>query len=513
MSEPYRLQDCISALEPIPDGRSKSLRELSRHIRWEKGWQGVGALSYRNLKHTVGGDSMSQTFRAIDGNNPPQSLRQAYDRLGFPLGGGITRLPDEPISLRQIARRTVAPDVVSLRWLSYNTYLLPGFQIPFGRWIDDSVGWDALSWFGIPFGGSLLVILGLTSLPGLAVATILKLAGFAPSKVIQQITGLDLNSVVSIGAKPALEARASEMGAVFSEYDVCCLCEVFTNDSRDRIFSDLANGAWRAAAGPDESGSFTFLGSGLFFLERNRPIVQTERMIFADRGNRRKDSDAWSNKGAMLNVIDLGFGQLEVFQTHLYYGGGLPEVPILTEQPSYDERMNVWRAELAELAEFYRQHHQPQNVAVLTGDFNMSGVNVREYAELRRMIDSLNLHDLWAWDIYRHHPSEGLTCRFTDGDESGWKRDFADECASLTQPDCQGRRCEYCDDRPFMPPPVSGVGRYDFIFVERPIPSHRYNLEVSSVLRRPFPRQTVTESEAFLSDHLGLELMLIASPR
>ena len=64
-----------------------------------------------------------------------------------------------------------------------------------------------------------------------------------------------------------------------------------------------------------------------------------------------------------------------------------------------------------------------------------------------------------------------------------------------------------------MPPPVSGVGRYDFTFVERPTPSHRYNLEVSRVLRRPFPRQTATEGEAFLSDHLGLELMLIASLR
>jgi len=319
MAQDYRLKEIIAALDPITDWQPKGMRELARRVRWEPGWQGVGPLSYRSLKRTVGGNSLRQTLRAIDGNNPPRSLRQAYEQLGFPVGGGVTRVPNGPISLRKIARRIKAPDTVPLRFLSYNTYLLPGFQIPLGRWIDDTVGWDALSWFGIPFGGALLVTLGLASIPGVALATILEAAGYTPSKVIRTVTGIDLNSLASFGAKPALEERAQLLGPTLGVYDVCCLCEVFTQASRQEIFARLEQTSGGApfafTAGPDESGAWTLLGSGLLFLARsNRPIVKTERIIFANRGSRLKDSDAWANKGGLLNVIDLGFGQLELFQ-------------------------------------------------------------------------------------------------------------------------------------------------------------------------------------------------------
>lgn len=508
MAQPMSVKNCISALEQIPEWRPKSVRELSRRIRWEKGWQGVGMLSYRALQQTVGGSTMRQTFRIIDANNPPTSLRQAYQRLGFPIGGGLTRIT-EPISLRQITRRTVAPNVVSLRFLSYNTYLLPGLQIPFGQWIDDTVGWDALSWFGINLGGALLAKLGLISLPGLALTTILKNAGYSPSKIIQKITGKDLNTVVSIGGKPALEARASEMGSVLSDYDVCCLCEVFTDDARNRISNGLTQGNWSKVMGPDRSGAWTLAGSGLYFLLKNWRINRVEEKEFSNQGDRGKDSDAWSKKGILFNAIDFGLGELEIFQTHLYYGGGIPLMP----EPSSEERINVQRAQLAELRDFYRKHHRPENVAIVTGDFNLSGSNIRQYAEIRRCIDSMNLQDVWAWDVYKHQPSGGLTCRFTDGDISAWQRDFREQCDQLTQPNCQGRRCQYCVDRLPIPRSRDGVGRYDFVFIERPTPVHRYNLEISRVLRRPFPRQASTDGESFLSDHLGLELMLMVSPR
>ncbi len=140
MATDYKLRDVVEALEPIAAWRPRGLRELSRRMRWEGGWQGAGPVSYRALKRTVGGDSVRQTLRAIDGNNPPKSLRQAFKRLGFPLGGEVTRPPNGPVSLRKVARRIKAPDTVSLRFLSYNTYLLPGLQIPFGRWLDDTVG-------------------------------------------------------------------------------------------------------------------------------------------------------------------------------------------------------------------------------------------------------------------------------------------------------------------------------------------------------------------------------------
>ena len=516
MTQSYSLKEVRAALEPVADWQPKGMRELARRLRWEQGWQGAGPLSYRNLKRTVGGDTLRQTLRAIDNGNPPKSLRQAYERLGFPPGGGVTRLPDGPISLRSIARRIQAPETVRLKFLSYNTYLLQGLQIPLGRWIDDAVGWDALSWFGIPFGGALLTLLGLTSIPGLVVATILEAAGYTPSKVINKITGIDLNGI-KIGAKPALEARSSELGSILSNYDVCCLCEVWTQDSRDRILNDLDSRMWESAAGPDESGAFILNSSGLFFLAKNRQIVKTERMIYSDRGSKNRDTDAWSNKGAMLNIIDLGFGQFELFQTHLCFGGGIKDnVRVSTpgiSDPTDEDRMNVWHAELAELADFYRSHHQPQNVAIITGDFNMNGTNVREYAEIRRVMDSLGLRDLWAWDVYDHHPSEGLTCRFTDGDESNWIRNFDTQCDYLPGPQDQ----QYCDDRTFIPAPKTkppqGVGRYDFLFAQNPTSAHQYNLEVSRILRRPFPRAHPSDGESYLSDHLGLDVTLYLSPR
>lgn len=188
------------------------------------------------------------------------------------------------------------------------------------------------------------------------------------------------------------------------------------------------------------------------------------------------------------------------------------DVPVLSE-PSYQERMNVWLTELAELADFFRRHHREENVAIITGDFNMSGANVREYAEIRRTMDKLNMQDLWAWDVYSHNPSQGDTCRFTDGPENDWDRDFRKECAPLLQPGILQPWAEYCDDRTLMNPPAHGVGRYDYIFVERPNSAHHYKLEVSRALRRPFKRAHETDNEIFLSDHLGLDLTLYCSSR
>jgi hypothetical protein len=530
MAAPYKLSEILHALDPIPEWRPKGLREVNRRLRWERGWQGTGPLSARSLLRTVGGSTLLQAFQAIDSGNPPKSLRRAYEKLKFPLGGGVTRVPPGPVSLREIARRIQGPRGVRLRFLSYNTYLLPGGSIPFGRWIDETVGWDALAWFGIPFGPGLLAYFGLVPFPGVVVAVALEAAGFKPSKVIEAITGIDLDTVASKGAKPALLDRARFLGPTLGVYDVCCLCEVFTDEARQVIRAGIeqtnAGPPFAATAGPDESGSWTLAGSGLFFLaKRAWPIVKTERLIFENRGGKRKDTDAWANKGILLNVLDLGFGRLELFQTHLYYGNDIPKILLFTDRPTDQERLAVQRDELAEIADFYRHHHRPENVALVTGDFNMGGGDVRHYAEIRRTMDSLNLRDLWAWDVYRNNPSEGNTCRFTDGeDRNDWEREFqesaapnpkgANVCLRQKQPGASAQWQDYCDDRSFHPPPHRGVGRYDYIFVEQPTAAHRYTLEVSRLLRRPFPLINLEyEGETYLSDHLGLELTLYCSPR
>ena len=486
--------------------------ELMRRIRWPSAWEGSGPFCQRALQRTLNQTSLRECCRAIDGENPPTSLREAFGRIGFPLGGGFTPRPAGEISLRSAARRVLAPDVVSLRFLSYNTYLLQGLQIPFGDWIDDAVGWDALRWFGIPFGGALLVLLGVVSIPTLAIETILKLAGVTPSSAIRTLTGIDLNGI-KIGAKPALETRALEMGPLFSGYDICCLCEVWTSDSRARIKAGLSGGGWQLVAGPDGSGAWILTESGLLFLAKNRNIVRTERMIYDNRGDRNRDSDAWSNKGAMLNEVDLGFGKVEFFQTHLYYGGGiagnLPDFIPGIKDPTAEDRMSVWRDELKQLADFYREHHRPENVAVITGDFNMSGSNLHEYVEIRHVMDDLGMRDLWAWDVYGNEPSEGLTCRFTDGDKENWVRDFDAQCSYVpSRSDPQS-----CNDRTSLPIwPRDGVGRYDLLFMQVPTPEQHVRIEVSRSLRRPFKRSQVTDGETFLSDHMGLDVTLFVSP-
>jgi hypothetical protein len=509
------LRAAATALGATDPGGGVRVRELLRRIRWVDGHQGAGPLSAQALLHTTGTGSLRAVMRAIDAAAPPRGMREAYARLGYPLGGGATTLPRAP-SVREAARRVVGPEVVPIRLLSYNTYLLPGIQLPIDRWLDDAIGWDALGWFGIPFGGALLALLGVQSLPGLAIGTLLDLAGWKPSKVIRKLTDLDLGGI-RIAAKPALDARTAELGAALADYDVCCLCEVWKDEAAERILGDVraARGdAWQAVAGPGADGALIVHGSGLRFLTRGFPVVRTERLVFGSRGERRHDSDAWTNKGAMLNVIDTGAGELELFQTHLYYGGGFADAPGLLaaplgiHDPTDAEREAIWRAQLGELARFYRAHHRPSNVAIVTGDFNLSGADIRQYALVRRTMDELNLRDLWAWDVFDHAPADGYTCRYTDGEEM--ERDFAAVCGRPGAADGMGTYCN--DDQPARRP-RKGIGRFDFIFIENPTPAHRLHVEVSCPRRRPFRRIAPSDGELFLSDHLGLDTTLFVSVR
>ena len=270
----YSLKTIQAALDPVTEWRPKTILDTARRLHWE-----------RHL---------------------PTTLDE----------------PLRPISLRHIAGRIGGPQTERLRFLSYNTYLLTGFSPPIGRWIDDTIGWDALSWFGIPYGGALLAILGIVPIPGLALGAVLKAAGLTPSKVIKQVTNIDLNDLGRIGGKPTLNQRADVIGRHLvgsNVYDVCCLSEVFAEDTHKRILSSLDN-TWDHRMGPDASGAWTIIGSGLLFLARKWPIVRQASIVYAERGNKQRDSDAWANKGILLNVLRLATGDLEIFQTHTFYG-------------------------------------------------------------------------------------------------------------------------------------------------------------------------------------------------
>lgn len=431
-----------------------------------------------------------------------------------------------PISLREFGRRLEGPDTVSLKFLSYNTYLLQGLQIPLGKWIDNTGGWDTLSWFGLPpaRGTAILVMLGLP-LAGLVGIGVLEAAGFTPSRVIEKLTGLNLHQLPGIQAKPGREGRADQLGRLLGEFDFGCLCEVFTPDSMQRINAGLAQspqGPYATQMGPDDSGEGILGNSGLYFFARKKwPIVKTAWHIFKNRGDRHRDSDAWANKGVLLNVIDLGFGHFELYQTHLYYGGGIPLLP----EPSPAERIAVRRAELEELASFYNEHHQSANAALITGDFNMSASVFDEHVEMQHVMSRLNMQDLWARSFYENDLSGGFTNRYTDGtDRKLWDLDYDKVCSIREQstpgPERNVQLRSYCDERTESAQGLprntrAGVGRYDYIFLEQSAAGHAYHVEASRVLRRPFPLIDPDEvdGEKFVADHLGLDVELYFSPR
>lgn len=467
----YSLKTIQAALDPVTEWRPKTILDTARRLHWE-----------RHL---------------------PTTLDE----------------PLRPISLRHIAGRIGGPQTERLRFLSYNTYLLTGFSPPIGRWIDDTIGWDALSWFGIPYGGALLAILGIVPIPGLALGAVLKAAGLTPSKVIKQVTNIDLNDLGRIGGKPTLNQRADVIGRHLvgsNVYDVCCLSEVFAEDTHKRILSSLDN-TWDHRMGPDASGAWTIIGSGLLFLARKWPIVRQASIVYAERGNKQRDSDAWANKGILLNVLRLAAGDLEIFQTHTFYGGGLPNL----SGPSSQERRAVTQKELDELVAFYHLHHNVKNVAIITGDFNLNGADVTgDYSHIERTFAKINMRDAWMYPGQLHRNDGGYTCRYTDGSDSENEKDFSNVGAVLAEQDpALSMLTTYCkDDVPgkgYAPPPTrEGTGRMDYIFVENPTPEHAYHLDVSRILRRSFPQKTDDggEQELFLSDHMGLDCTLFLSP-
>jgi hypothetical protein len=506
----YSMVALARRLDAVGPRRAKSLRALQRRIRWEWHWQGSGPLSARCLARTTGRHDLQQAFRAIDAANPPRSLREAYERLQFPLGGGVSTMPPGGASLRGIGDRIARRDVVSMRFASYNTYLMPGVELPFGRWLDDTMGWDALVHFNIPIGAVALAFLGNVSLPTAMVMASLDAMGVTPSKVVSWFTGRDLDKVTSFEAKPGWEARAPAIGDTLGVYDACCLCEVYNDTARHALrthANEAAQSNYQAITGAEANDGDSIAGSGLYFLVRKFPVLATHKMVFSNRGKRLRDADSWTDKGVMLNVLDVGVGHVEVFQTHFFYGGGM-----LFGTPTDAQRMEVWRSALDELKGFFDHHHQPENIAIVTGDFNMDGANIRHYAEMRRRFDAMRLQDVWAWDALENFPSEGMTCRYTDSgsptDGGGYEVYFK-SCALVDMGG--GRHVSHCDDRVGHAQPKKGVGRYDYVFLSRPAREHRFLANVSRVARRPYlidssgGYSSTMGWELFLSDHIALD--------
>lgn len=294
-----------------------------------------------------------------------------------------------------------------------------------------------------------------------------------------------------ITGAPDLHDRAVQIGAMIGRenYNAAALCEVFTEESKYLLLTSCNNPAW--ARGPD-GGTWTIYAvtvdiasSGLLtVIPGPYSLIGYNREKFNNEGDKKRDADAWSNKGIVLAVVDTGFNtKFELYSTHLIYGGDFHDI-------SPQDRMDVQREQIDQLVSFIQRTHNPTNFILVAGDFNLDAGS-GYYEELRgRMEDRLELEDVWTRYAQSRYGSRlGKTdnpaaCEWEHG------RDFADDGIGGA---------------------VDDSGRIDYIFVQKPCDSHDITIDVSRPRRRlfhPDPSLPGYDHIQYLSDHIGLELSL-----
>jgi len=345
-----------------------------------------------------------------------------------------------------------------------------------------------------------------------------------------------------IAEKPIRQVRAQEIAEslVANEYDIVALAEVFdleiinliTNivsedvdqlsqelgPEPDGVISSVSVGAEVLGLLPIP-GLLEILGascppffsrrigaepinSGLMTLGINRTLSNPMSMIYENRGNPLKDADYWSSKGVLRVEIPTSVGIIELYSTHNHAGGGLD----VTGSPSVEDRNTVRRSQYQALREFIEESRDPRNICVVVGDFNRNGMDLSDDPEYQFLISEMGhvgLEDLWvsrARDEFNKPNPQPTVLRRNN--PLGWYRE---EVCRLDG--------SYCDDLavPETFETEQRPGRIDYIFVEQQTAEHSFILDVTRPRRVPFSKDPITEGIEHLSDHVGLELTLIAS--
>jgi hypothetical protein len=317
-------------------------------------------------------------------------------------------------------------------------------------------------------------------------------------------------------AKRLVPERAREIGtALAGRYDLLSLCEVWDESSVEAILA-----AWGDLAPPhirgNSGGIFNALGDGLLVISPGQAATKAAEHSYDAEGIV-ADSDKWAEKGVLLTKLAVGEGNIELFSTHLFSG----------DVSSEADRAKVRAAELREFVEFFKASHDPRNVAIFCGDLNINA-GTEDYRGLRGELEAIRLpdgtttgfDDFWLYGVSDPAADPlGGTNRDGDGHDPAREKDFSNVCRAGAGPGWAAGdvpRDFFCDDR-FR----SDRGRIDFIFVEQPQPGHTINLDLARIRRRTFGRPDSAvfvqaredDREYFLSDHLALDTLLIASPR
>lgn len=550
-----------------------SIRDIAATIdpaRWPPGALPQGRNVFLSLKELAAGHRWLGV--------PPEPPRPGF----------IRPLPDV-VSLAEVVKRHDGPSSAKHRFLSYNTYLLPGVPLPWNEYmLEDTfrftsdmlrdteldpadvlaqvpiIGSDVAGILridvldhvdqlkisvssiaddlGVGFVGDAIgALIDFVRTIGMSVDDVRKSAlkvldGMRKTaldivlEVGQDVTAAFMEVTKAIGpvallrylgmevpqaiaAKPLLAERTEEIGSALSgRFDIMALSEVFLPKTQERIVAHLGRGA-DVYFGPGplsaSPGEFAALGSGLFTVTVGRRIVKAsdrkqDQLVFSERGSKWKDIDAWSNKGALRTVVDVGVGNIEVYNVHTMYGGG----SLFTR--NYPDMIDLRLEQVRELMEFYRGRHDPRNVCVITGDFNLDAQTPEIYGELTRIMTAHGFFDAWLqWNGKELRRSTAL-----DTTENIIDHDAI--CANDASQAPHGF-CEF-DLLPLQLVTRNGEpeAAFDYVWIEFPTAEHRFNLDVTRVRRMPFrrPRGAMgVGSYPFMSDHIGLELTLLTSPR
>lgn len=339
-----------------------------------------------------------------------------------------------------------------------------------------------------------------------------------------------------------IRQRAPEIGKMIKnqEYDIVGLNEVWYKYQRDAV---VAGADPKDVYAPDADDNGIEGNSGLLAMtlgDDGTPPTVVERNVkyfdLIDATLR----EIGAAKGWLHLEIDLGVapGNVDLFVTHLNAGHK-------GENGQYRRKRLLQLLDLGAAIQD-RNQERPENVSVLGGDFNVLG-NLPEYDVIVDYLDDrADMQDAWltrGGEVSMTSYYENQDFWPSDRDAPDWPsgcRNYEKGC--------------HCDDYQSAPYPqksewvtVDDNSRLDYVFVEQPKEDHEIRIDLKRLRRKLFPRldsetigrydgnspkaratdcanekldcgvveETIEpgdcDNEPYLSDHMGLELEILAS--
>lgn len=430
-----------------------------------------------------------------------------------------------------------------IRLLWYNTFLLPGVDV-----------------------SPVMVALVLERLASTR-RTSRRLVGYL-EKILGPTSVLFEKPTLRVGGKPFLLPRTQELGELLAtmmvgtdvDASVAALGEVFGFETRASLSAALSHLEVEEAHGPPAGPGGVNgvvpswlkrfmrderlpLSGGLMTITRHLTVKRSlgeafvlaphsseaSSLTYPNRGHPVRDPDFWSNKGVLLTELALGgtngsTGAIELYTTHLFSGQVLGEALLVglqrmsLERPLVHtllqgsmalarltglvrplenyrhffelpraRRLEIQGAQLRQLVDFIITHHRQENAIVLAGDFNLDANVPAERALLEGELSRLKplgieFDELWTGENKRP-PGTVLGLDQLYGPGGG-------------DPKAHEAFTEHID----------------YVFVQRGCAEHQLELSVERCQRRAFPRDADKEGMNYLSDHMGLEVILRARP-